>query len=159
MQSGRETIMALVILILGAHGCSKQNGHLPEIDVRGKSPGAFVVPTCGAMGGGALEFYFTQGPNESITHRATYIALRADGDPSESGGSLIIMPGSYLLSASRCPLASECETAIWGTFQVTAFRPGQGASGKYELGFRDGSVERATFDAAYHKPDREQFCM
>ena len=159
MCSGRGRFMALAILVLGVNGCSKQEGHLPGIGARGESPSAFVVPACGGMGGSALEFYFTQGPNESVTHRATYIAMKADGDPDQSEGNFIIMPGSYILSGSRCPLAGECETAIWGTLQVSAFRPGQGASGKYELGFKDGSVERATFNAAYHKPDEELFCM
>ena len=157
MRSGHGRFMALAIRVLRVNGCSKQEGHLPGMGARGGSPRAFVVPACGGIGPGALEFYSAQGPNESGSHRATHITMRADRDPAQSGGNFIIMPGSYILFASRCPLAGECETAIRGTLQVSLFRPGQGAYGKYEIGFKDGSVERATFDAAYHNPDKELF--
>jgi len=133
MRCGHGRIMALVILVLGVNGCSKQEGHLQGIGARGESPSAFVVPACGGMGGGALEFYFTQGPNESVSHRATYIAMKADGDLPQSEENFIIMPGSYILSASRCPLAGECETAIWEPCKSARSGLGKGLPGNTSL--------------------------
>lgn len=52
--------------------------------------------------------------------------------------------------AARCLKSGRCEAAISGSLQLTKFGVPQGASGKYELHFQDGSVERGDFDAEWY---------
>ena len=158
MRGGFTKIIAAVILAISIVGCSGTNNVSPEIKPPNPFASAYLVPACGALGG-AMEFYFAKGPGESATHRATYIHITADGEMPESNGNFIIMPHDYRLAASRCQLAGQCEEATWGTLHVRAFKIGLGASGSYELGFRDGSVEKASFGAAYREPGRMLICM
>jgi hypothetical protein len=52
--------------------------------------------------------------------------------------------------ASRCTGPGGCAAATAGTLHLTKFNPGKGASGDYELHFKDGTVEKGQFDAKWY---------
>jgi len=57
--------------------------------------------------------------------------------------------GSRDMLASRCQNPGHCEAAISGVLHPTKFSQSKNASGEYELHFRDGSIEKGNFYAAW----------
>jgi hypothetical protein len=60
-----------------------------------------------------------------------------------------IRPGRWFLLASRCLKPGQCEAATSGTLHLAKFIERQGASGEYELHFKDGSLEKGSFDTTW----------
>jgi len=70
--------------------------------------------------------------------------------PSSTPRDYSIKSGQYAVPASRCLKPGQCDAATSGTFHLTTFSPGKGATGDYELYFQDGRVERDSFDATWY---------
>lgn len=52
-------------------------------------------------------------------------------------------------NVSRCPAGKPCQSAVAGTVVFDRLDEGRGASGRFELRFRDGDVERGSFEARW----------
>lgn len=51
--------------------------------------------------------------------------------------------------AVRCLKGDTCESADSGEVVITSFKEGTGATGRYQMKFRDGSTLSGTFDAKW----------
>lgn len=139
------------VALLGFVGGTSLSGCKPQDTAAARFPFAFVQKGCGPTDGIAIEFYFTtkQSRGGKYTEPYLYIQLSENlQNPAPQNYS--IKQRSSDLLAGRCLKSGRCDDAISGFLQLTRFGVPQGASGKYELHFLDGSVETGDFDAQWY---------
>jgi hypothetical protein len=127
-------VVSTSLLALIAFSSSASYGLKSEANYPAHFPFAYVQEACGPADGPALLFYFTVKPAKSGKYEEPFVMIEITGDLPKS------VPHAYTMgSGSRDMLASRCQS------------PGQSknASGEYELHFRGGSIEKATFDATW----------
>lgn len=113
-------------------------------------PFAYVQEGCGPADGPALQFYFTVKPAKSGKYEEPFLMIDIIRDlPKSAPHAYTMGPGSRDILASRCPSPGHCEAATSGDLHLTKFSQSKSASGKYELHFRDGSIEKGNFDATW----------
>jgi hypothetical protein len=113
-------------------------------------PFASVEDACGPADGPALEFYFTQKLAECGKVEEPVILIEIDENlPQSAPRDYTITSGQSAVMAQRCMSRGQCEIATSGTLHLAKFNHGSGASGEYELHFKDGTVEKASFDARW----------
>lgn len=123
-----------------------------EAHPAGHFPFAYVQDACGPADGSALEFYFTVKEAECGKYGEPFVmvSIIADLPKSAPRDYSIGSDGRVALAlASRCLKPGQCEGATSGSLHLGKFVGHQGASGEYELRFRDGSVEKGRFDAVW----------
>jgi len=136
--------ISLVVLSLGVIATSASCDRESER----RFPFAYVQEDCGPTDGPALHFYFTQKPSEAGKYIEPFLdILISENLPKSAAQDYSIGPGSAAVFASRCSAPGQCVGATSGTLHLTKFDGRKGVSGEYKLHFKDGSVEKASFDA------------
>jgi len=139
------SLLAVVVLISSARCGRKSEASYPA-----HFPFAYVQMDCGPTDGAALAFYFTLKESQFGKDEQPFINISINTNlPKSAPRDYSIRPGRWDLLASRCLRPGQCDSATSGTLHLAKFIEGQGASGKYELHFKDGSVEKNRFDARW----------
>jgi hypothetical protein len=113
-------------------------------------PLAYVQKDCGPTDGPALTFYFTRKPSKEGKYDLPYLRLSIIEDlPRSAPRDYVLGAGSRVL-VSRCLESGQCDSAISGTLHLSRFNSGQSASGDFEFQFKDGSLEKGSFNATWY---------
>lgn len=129
-----------LVLLTSLTGC----GHESE----GHFPFAYVQNDCGPTDGVALQFYFTQKQSEPGKYSEPFLAISINENlPKSAPQHYSIRSGTWAVLASRCLTPGQCVGASSGTLHITKFDGRKGVSGEYKLDFKDGTVEKGSFDA------------
>ena len=132
-------------LLASSASCGNQSRATPS-----RFPFAYVEDACGPTDGLALEFFFTQKQAQCGKFAEPFILIEiVENLPNSAPQDYSITAGRSALLASRCMSNGQCEAATSGTLHLAKFSHGSGASGSYELHFKDGSVEAGSFDATW----------
>ena len=139
-------IMLLPLAILASSvSCRNQLRPTPA-----QFPFAYVEEACGPTDGVAFQFFFTQKESQSGKFEEPYILIEIDEPlPKSVPQDYSITSGRSTLFASRCMSPGKCESATSGTLHLEKVGHGSGAPGAYELHFKDGNAEKASFDAKW----------
>lgn len=139
------------LLPLIAFACSRGCERNSKANYTARFPFAYVQRECGSTDGAALNFYFTLNQSQLGKYQEPLLVILINENlPSSAPQDYSIQPGKYVLLPSRCLRPGKSEAATSGYLHLTTFSPGRGATGKYELHFQDGRVERDTFTATWH---------
>ena len=132
-------LLTLVVLTSSASCGRESEGHFPF---------AYVQDDCGPTDGIALHLYFTQKQSEAGKYKEPLLdILIGEKFPQSAPQDYSIRLGSTAVLASRCLAPGQCVGATSGTLYLTKFDEKRGVSGKYKLRFKDGSVEKGSFNA------------
>jgi hypothetical protein len=111
---------------------------------------AYVQNACGPADGPALEFYFTAKKSQLGKYDEPFILISINENlPGPVPHDYSIKSDKDPVLASRCLSKGRCDAATSGALHLSAFKPGKGATGEYELHFQNGRVERDNFDATW----------
>ena len=114
----------------------------------GRFPFAYVQDDCGPTDNIALHLYFTQKQSAAGKYKEPPLdILISEKFPKSAPQDYSITLGSTPVFASRCLTPGQCVGATSGTLHLTKFDEKGGVSGEYKLHFKDGSVEKGSFDA------------
>jgi len=111
-------------------------------------PFAYAQYGCAPTDALALDFYFTLKRSECGKYAEPFIRISIWRNLPKSAPYSMELGGSDG-SASRCLRPGACEAATSGSLHLDKFIERKSASGEYELHFRDGSIEKAKFDATW----------
>jgi|ERR1700720_117408 hypothetical protein len=132
-------VLTLVVLTSSASCGRESEGHFPF---------AYVQDDCGPTDGVALHFYFTQKQSEAGKYKEPFLDISiSEILPKSAPQDYSIRLGSAAVFASRCLTPGQCVGATSGTLHLTKFDEKGGVSGEYKLRFKDGSVEKDSFNA------------
>jgi hypothetical protein len=132
-------LLTLVVLTSSARCGRESKGHFPF---------AYVQNDCGPADGPALHFYFTQKQSEAGKYKEPLLDISINENlPKSAPQDYSIRSGSWAVLASRCLTPGQCVGATYGTLLLTKFDERRGVSGEYKFHFKDGSVEKGSFDA------------
>jgi hypothetical protein len=142
--------VCIYLLVLALFSTSASSGRESQTRARRERfPFAYVQNDCGPADGPALTFRFTQKDSKCEKYEEPFIVISiVDNLPTFAPQDYRIGPGSMAL-ARRCLRPGQCEAATSGTLHLAKLSNGKSASGKYELHFRDGSIEEGSFDAVW----------
>ena len=139
------------VALLGFVGGPLLSGCKLQHTAAARFPFAFVHEGCGPTDGIATEFYFTTKQSRGGTYTEPYLYIQLSQNlQNRAPQNYSINQRSSAVLAGRCLKSGRCDAAISGFLQLTRFSFPQGPSGKYELHFQDGSVERGDFDAQWY---------
>jgi hypothetical protein len=144
-----KTRLCVFLLTLALFASSPSSGLESQTRPRSRFPFAFVQNDCGPADGPALTFRFTVKDSICGKYEEPYIVISIiENLPTFAPQDYPIGTGSKV-SARRCLRPGQCEAVTSGTLHLAKFSKGKSVSGKYELHFRDGSVEEGSFDAVW----------
>ncbi len=138
IQSGFATVVAVVAIAATATS----------------APAAFSYGTirgsCAPWDGPAIGITLTNEPAQCKTTSEPFISIGIwRGLPVQTGQVVKFAPGSDAGFASRCKKEGNCERAQSGTITFDRYEQGSGASGRYELHFKDDETLSGTFDVKW----------
>jgi hypothetical protein len=134
-------LLTLVVLTSSAR-CGRES--------EGPFPFAYVQEDCGPADGLALNFYFTQKRSESGKYKEPFLDISINENlPKSAPQDYSIRSGSGAVLASRCLTPGQCVGATSGTLHLTKLDGRKVVSGEYKLHFKDGTVEKGSFDATW----------
>jgi hypothetical protein len=96
----------------------------------------------------ALDFYFTANQSECGNISEPYVKISIWKNLPKSAPYSIDVRATEV-GAIRCLRAGSCEAATSGSLRLDKFINEKISAGEYELHFRDGSVEKGSFDATW----------
>ena len=148
------SLLAACLLFL-----STSHGQEPNPGPMNHFPFAHMEYDCGSMDNVEIQFIFTMNRRRCWDSKEPYLRITIDGNAPKS------LPTDYSIesgtsTARRCTIimkSIDCETAASGTLHITKFSK-KGASGDYEVRFKNGTVETSTFDATWCIPWRTMYC-
>jgi len=111
-------------------------------------PFAYVQEDCGPTDGVAMFFYFTGEQSQGGKYKEPFLQIELNARSAPQNYS--IQSGKSDVFGSRCLRAGSCEAATSGFLNLSKFSRNVGASGDYELHFRDGSIETGRFEAVWY---------
>ena len=137
----------LFLLMLASFAsCSHESLSTPSQ----RFPFAYVQNDCGPTDGIATQFYFTANESSGDKFDEPFITIEiVDNLPKSAPQDYSIESQHTSILASRCIKPGQCVGATSGTLHLSKYAAGKSASGVYELHFKDGSIERASFDATW----------
>ena len=110
---------------------------------------ATVVQTCAPWDGPALAVVLS-GAAGCAPMKVPYLQISLWRDlPPKAGKTLSFNIGNSNGQASRCLKPNECEAATSGSVVFDIVDEGKEAKGRYELHFKDGSIEAGSFEAEW----------
>jgi hypothetical protein len=118
------------------------------------APAAFsygtVQSSCAPWDGPAIGITLTTQPAQCKRTGEPFISIGIwRGLPVQSGKVVKFAPGSDVGFASRCKKEGNCVRAESGTITFDRYEAGSGASGRYELHFKDDETLSGTFDVKW----------
>jgi hypothetical protein len=144
-----KTRLWVFLLTLALFASSPSSGRESQTKPRARFPFAYVQNDCGPADGPALTFRFTLKESKCGKYEEPFIVISIIGNlPAFAPQDYPIGSGSRVL-ARRCLIPGQCEAVTSGTLHLAKFSKGKSASGEYEVHFRDGSVEKGSFDAVW----------
>ena len=115
-------------------------------------PFAYVQEDCGPTDNVATYFYIVAKQGQGGKYKEPFLQIEVNkGPPMSALQSYTVESGKWDVLAQRCLRPGACEPASSGFLHVSKFRKGVGASGDYQLRFRDGSIEKGSFEAVWYK--------
>ena len=111
-------------------------------------PFAYVQYGCAPTDALALDFYFTAERSECGKISEPYVKIAIWKNLPKSAPYSIEVRATEA-GAIRCLRSGACEAAISGSMRLDKFIEEKISAGEYELHFRDGSVEKGSFDATW----------
>jgi hypothetical protein len=143
-----RTVVTTCLLTFIFLASSESCGRKSEVNYAMHFPFAYVQEDCGPADGLALQFYFTVKPSKCGKYDEPFLVIAiVENLPKSAPHDYTIGSGSKDVLVSRCQTHGHCEVATSGFLHLTKFDERKNASGEYEVHFRNGSVEKATFDA------------
>jgi hypothetical protein len=126
--------------------------HSSAANARPHFPFAYMQEDCGPTDGVAMEFYFTAKQGQGGKYEEPFLQIEVNkGPPMSALQSYPVESGKWDVLAQRCLRPGACEPVSSGFLHVSKFSRGVGASGDYELRFRDGSIEKGRFEAVWYR--------
>ena len=110
-----------------------------------------IQASCAPWDGAAIAMTITTKPFETKQGpEPPYLNLNIWKDlPLHDGQTIKLGSTSSTGSASRCLKDGDCQMATSAEIRIDKFRPGSGATGHYELHFKNGDTVSGTFDLAW----------
>ena len=106
--------------------------------------------SCAPWDGPALGITLTNQPAQCKRTSEPFISIGIwRGLPVQSGQVVKFAPGSDAGFASRCKKEGDCERAQSGSITFDRYEAGSGASGRYELHFKNDETLSGTFDVKW----------
>ena len=120
----------------------------PPADSSARFPFAYAQYGCAPTDALALDFYFTETKSECGKFVEPYLKIMIwQNLPQSAPYTVEVHAGAA--AAIRCLKAGACEAATSGSLHLDKFVNEKISAGEYELHFRDGSVEKGSFDATW----------
>jgi len=140
-----STILLPLAILASSVSCRNQFRPTPV-----QFPFAYVEEACGPTDGVAFEFFFTQKEAQSGKFEEPYILIEVDENlPKSLPQDYSITSGRSDVFASRCASRGQCESVTSGTLHLAKFSRNSGASGAYDLHFKGGNAQKASFDGKW----------
>lgn len=111
-------------------------------------PFAYAQYGCAPTDALALDFYFAANQSECGKISEPYVKISIWKNLPKSAPYSIEVRATEV-GAIRCLRAGACEAATSGSLHLDKFIDEKISAGEYELHFRDGSVEKGSFDATW----------
>ncbi len=109
---------------------------------------AYAQYGCAPTDALALDFYFTANQSECGKISEPFVKISIWKNLPKSAPYSIELRATEV-GAIRCLRAGACEAATSGNLHLDKFVDEKMSAGEYELHFRDGSVEKGSFDATW----------
>lgn len=121
--------------------------HRPE-ESSAHFPFAYAQYGCAPTDALALDFYFTAAQGECGKISEPYLKIMIWKNLPQSAPYTAEVRATEV-GAIRCLKPGACEAATSGSLHLDKFVNEKISAGDYELHFRDGSVEKGSFDATW----------
>ena len=109
-----------------------------------------IRPSCAPWDGAAIGITLTREPVGCKGTSESFLSIGVwRGLPLQPGQVVKFAAGSDGGFASRCRKEGECERAQSGTITFDRYEGGAGASGRYELHFKNDETLSGTFDVKW----------
>ena len=141
----RTTATACLLGMILLNGSA--SAHLPA-DSSAHFPFAYAQFGCAPTDGPALDFYFTATKSECGKIVEPYLKIMIWENLPQSAPYTVEMRGGAA-AAIRCQKPGVCEAAASGSLHLDKFVNEKISAGDYEIHFRDGIVEKGSFDATW----------
>lgn len=113
-------------------------------------PYALIQASCAPWDGGAIEVTLTKEPAKCDRTDGPYLAIGVwKGLPIHAGQEVNFDSRSSTGFASQCAESGKCERAESGKIVFEKFESGKGASGHYELFFKNRKTLIGNFEAKW----------
>ena len=109
---------------------------------------AYTQYGCAPTDALALDFYFTADQSECGKISEPFVKISIWKNLPKSAPYSIELRATEV-GAIRCLKTGACEAATSGNLHLDKFIEEKMSAGEYELHFRDGSVEKGSFDATW----------
>jgi hypothetical protein len=131
-----------MILLTDAATANRQAGSSAHF------PFAYAQYGCAPTDALALDFYFTASQSECGKISEPFVKISIWKNLPKSTPYSIEVRATEA-GAIRCLRSGACEAATSGNLHLDKFVDEKISAGEYELHFRDGSVEKGSFDATW----------
>jgi hypothetical protein len=135
-------MMLAMILFTGpaaAHRPADSSAHFPF---------AYAQYGCAPTDGPALDFYFTTAKADCSKIAEPYLKIMIWQNLPQSAPYSAEVRATEV-GAIRCMKPGICEAATSGSLHLDKFVNEKISAGEYEIHFRDGTVEKGSFDATW----------
>jgi hypothetical protein len=106
--------------------------------------------SCAPWDGPAIEMRLTTEPAQCKRTIEPYVSIAIwRGLPIQSGQTVRFNTGSDAGSAARCTKEGNCKSAQSAIIVFDKYRESAGASGHYEMQFKDGEILKGTFEVKW----------
>jgi len=140
---GTATACLLAVILLADPAWSS-----PQASSSAHFPFASAQYGCAPTDALALDFYFTTNKSECGKYAEPFMKISIWKNLPKSAPYSIDLRGGESMGI-RCLRPGACEVAISGSLHLEKFSNEKSVAGEYELHFKDGSVEKGRFDAAF----------
>ena len=151
MRSFLSETLPVPVLVIVVFSLTVSCRHSSAANATPHFPFAYVQEDCGPTDNVATDFYFAAKEGQGGKYKEPFLQIEVNKGPPKSAQSYTVESGKWDVLAQRCLRPGVCEPASAGFLYVSKFRSGVGASGDYELRFRDGSIEKGHFEAVWYR--------
>ncbi len=141
----KATAFACLLGTILFTGSASGHGHA---DSPAQFPFARAQYGCAPTDALALDLYFTAAQSECGKISEPYLRISIWQNLPKSAPYSVQVRGPEA-SAGRCLKSGAYEAATSGTLHLNKFVDGKIIAGEYELYFKDGSVEKGSFDGTW----------
>jgi hypothetical protein len=140
---GTATACLLSVILLTDSATASRQASSPS-----HFPFAYAQYGCAPTDALALDFYFTAKQSECGKIAEPYVKISIWKNLPKSAPYSVDVRATEV-GAIRCLRPGECQAATSGSLHLEKFIDEKISTGEYELHFRDGSVEKGSFDATW----------
>lgn len=139
----------LILMLLASAGAE---------DARGNFTDGIIQPSCAPWDGPAMAITLTQSPvDPKAFPKPPYLGINIWNElPLHDGQVLKFTYSSKLGSVTRCLKEASCEVATSAEVHVDSVKSGSGATGHYDIHFKNGDTVTGSFDVKWR--DFHQRC-